>query len=223
LAAQSHCSRQGKKFRLAVLASGNGSNLQALTDSIRKRKLKAEIGIVISNNSNAFALKRARRNRIKALHLSRQQFRSQPEFDRKLVSSLKKQRIHLICLAGYMKRLSPTVVRAFRNKIINIHPAPLPRFGGKGMYGLDVHRAVIRSGVKNTAVSVHLVDYKFDHGPVIYHEAIPVRKSDTPQGLQKRVLNIEHRVYPHVVGLFAEGKVTIKGRKVVIKNQDASK
>ncbi|MCI0532294.1 MAG: phosphoribosylglycinamide formyltransferase [candidate division Zixibacteria bacterium] len=223
MAVQSRKSSQRRTFRLAVLASGNGSNLQALIDSVKKKKLKAEIEIVISNNSNAFALKRARRNGIKALHLSRQQFKSQPEFDRKLVSTLKKQKIDLICLAGYMKKLSPSVVKAFRNKIINIHPAPLPRFGGKGMYGLDVHRAVIHSGVKNTAVSVHLVDYKFDHGPVIYSEMIPLKKSDTPVNLQKRVLKVEHRVYPYIAGLFADGKVAIKGRKVVIKNQDASK
>lgn len=212
-----------KKFNLAVLASGSGTNLQAMIDAIKKKKLKARIKIVISNNSDAYALKRARKNKIKALHLFQTQFSSPKEFDLKLISILKKEKIDLIALAGYMKKLSPIVVRVFKNKIINIHPALLPRFGGKGMYGIHVHKEVIKSGIKTTGVSVHLVDEKYDHGPIIFQKEIPLREDDTPESLQKRVLKIEHQVYTYVIGLFARNKILIKGRKVYIKNSGREK
>ncbi|EQB63390.1 MAG: hypothetical protein RBG1_1C00001G0969 [candidate division Zixibacteria bacterium RBG-1] len=207
-----------KNFNLAVLASGSGTNLQAIIDAIKKKKLRARIKIVISNNSDAYALKRGQRNKIKTLHLSQKRFASPKEFDHKLVSILKKEKIDLIALAGYMKKLSPSVVRKFRNKIINIHPALLPRFGGKGMYGIHVHEAVLKSKAKTSGVSVHLVDEKYDHGSIIFQKEIPVRDSETAESLQKRVLKIEHQVYPYVIGLFAQNKILIKGRKVYIKN-----
>lgn len=206
-----------KNFNLAVLASGSGTNLQAIIDAIKKKKLKARIKIVISNNSEAYALKRARKNKIKALHLSQKQFTSPKDFNRKLISILNKEKINLVTLAGYMKKLSPSVVRKFKNKIINIHPGLLPKFGGKGMFGIRVHEAVIKSGAKTTGVSVHLVDEKYDHGPIIFQKEVPVKKNDTPETLQKRVLKIEHLVYPYVIGLFGENKISIKGRKVYIK------
>lgn len=212
-----------KNFNLAVLASGSGTNLQSIIDAIKKKKLKAEIRIVISNNSDAYALVRARKNKIKALHLSHKQFSTPQEFDRKLIAILKAEEIDLVVLAGYMKKLAPQVVRAFRNKIINIHPAPLPQFGGGGMYGIHVHEAVINSGAKVTAVTVHLVDEKYDHGPILFQKEIPVKENDTPESLQKRVLKIEHQVYPYVIGLFAENKILIKGRKVYIKNSGREK
>ncbi len=212
-----------KKFNLAVLASGSGTNLQAIIDAIKKKKLKAKIKIVISNNSNAYALKRAKRNKIKALHLSQKQFASPKEFDHKLVSILKKEKVDLIALAGYMKKLSPQVVRTFKNRIINIHPALLPEFGGKGMFGIHVHEAVRKSGAKTTGVSVHLVDEKYDHGPIVFQKEIPVKENDTPKTLQKRVLKVEHQVYPYVIGLFARNKILIKGRKVYIKNSGREK
>jgi len=207
-----------KNFNLAVLASGSGTNLQAIIDAIKKKKLKARINIVISNNRDAYALKRARKNKIKSLHLSQKNFVSIKEFDRKLISILKKEKIDLVALAGYMKKLSPKVVRAFNNKIINIHPALLPRYGGKGMYGIHVHKAVLKSKTKTTGVTVHLVDEKYDHGPIIFRKEIPVHDNDTAENLQKRVLKIEHRVYPYVIGFFARNKILIKGRKVYIKN-----
>lgn|SRR5574341_621266 len=207
-----------KNFNLAVLASGSGTNLQAIIDSIKKKKLKAKIKIVISNNSDAYALVRARRNKIKTLHLSHKQFTTSEEFDRRLISVLKKEKADLVVLAGYMKKLSPKVVRTFRNKIINIHPGPLAQFGGAGMYGIHVHEAVIKSGAKVTAVTVHLVDEKYDHGPILFQKEIPVMENDTPESLQKRVLKFEHQVYPYVIGLLAQKKILIKGRKVYIRN-----
>ena len=212
-----------KNFNLAVLASGSGTNLQAIIDAIKKKKLKAKIKIVISNNRDAYALKRATRNKIRTLHLSQKQFTSPKDFDRKLISILKKEKINLIALAGYMKKLSPSVIRKFKNKIINIHPALLPRFGGKGMFGIHVHEAVLISKAKTTGVSVHLVDERYDHGAIIYQKEIPVKNNDTPETLQKRVLKIEHQVYPYVIGLFAQNKILIKGRKVYIKNSGRKK
>ncbi len=207
-----------KNFNLAILASGSGTNLQAIIDGIKKKKLKAKIKIVISNNSDAYALVRARKNKIKALHLSHKQFSTQKEFDRQLISILKKEKIGLVVLAGYMKKLSPQVVRTFRNRIINIHPALLPQFGGAGMYGIHVHEAVLKSGAKVTAVTVHVVDEKYDHGPILFQKEIPIKENDTPESLQKRVLKMEHRIYPYVIGLLAQRKILIKGRKVYIKN-----
>ncbi len=207
-----------KNFNLAILASGSGTNLQAIIDAIKKKKLKAEIKIVISNNSDAYALVRARKNKIKTLHLSHKQFSTPQEFDRKLIGIFKAEKIDLVVLAGYMKKLAPQVVRAFKNKIINIHPAMLPQFGGAGMYGIHVHEAVLKSGAKVTAVTVHLVDEKYDHGPILFQKEILVKENDTPESLQKRVLKIEHRVYPYVIGLLAQKKILIKGQKVYIKN-----
>lgn len=212
-----------KKFNLAVLTSGSGTNLQAIIDAIKKKKSRAKIKIVFSNNSDAYALKRAKRNKISTLHLSQKQFTSLKEFDQKLISILKKEKIDLISLAGYMKKLSPSVVRAFKNRIINIHPALLPKFGGKGMYGIHVHEAVIKSKAKTSGASVHLVDERYDHGPIIFQKEIPVRDNDTAESLQKRVLKIEHQIYPYVIGLFARNKILIKGRKVYIKNSGREK
>ena len=208
-----------RKLRLAVLASGNGTDLQSIIDAIKKRKIGVEIRIAISNNSDAYALERARKNKIKALHLSHKQFATPEEFDEALIATLQAEKVDLICLAGYMKKLAPVVVKLFKNKIINIHPALLPAFGGEGMYGIHVHEAVIKSGAKITGVSVHFVDDVYDHGAIIYQKAVPVKNDDTPESLQKRLLRLEHQVYPYVVGLFASGKIEIKDGRVYIKSK----
>ena len=206
-----------RKLRIAVLASGNGTDLQSLIDAIKKKKIRAEIRIVISNNSDAYALERARKNKIKTLHLSHKQFATTEEFDSALVFALQGEKVDLICLAGYMKKLSPAVVRTFKNRMINIHPALLPAFGGEGMYGIHVHEAVIKSGARLSGVSVHFVDELYDHGAIIYQKAVPVKADDTPETLQKRVLRVEHQVYPYVVGLFADGKIEVTEGRVLIK------
>ncbi|OGC86065.1 MAG: phosphoribosylglycinamide formyltransferase, partial [candidate division Zixibacteria bacterium RBG_16_48_11] len=194
-----------------------GTDLQSLIDAIKKKKIRAEIRIVISNNSDAYALERARKNNIKALHLSHKQFVTTEEFDSALVFALQGEKVDLICLAGYMKKLSPAVVRTFKNRMINIHPALLPAFGGEGMYGIHVHEAVIKSGARLSGVSVHFVDELYDHGAIIYQKAVPVKADDTPETLQKRVLRVEHQVYPYVVGLFADGKIEVTEGRVLIK------
>jgi len=206
-----------KKIKLAVFASGGGTNLQAIIDNIEAGKLGACLKVVISNNSNAFALERARKHNIQAIHLSQKMFATQDEFDDKLLSILQENQIDLVVLAGYMKILSPRVVRAYKNRMINIHPALLPHFGGEGMYGIHVHKAVINSGVKVTGVTVHLVDEIYDHGALIMQKCIPVLEDDTPESLAERVLKVEHELYSQAIQLFAEEKIEVKGNKVYIR------
>lgn len=206
----------GEPLKIAVLASGEGTNLQAIIDAIEEGRLKAEIRAVISNNSGSGALRRARKEGLFGLHLSHEQFIAPEEFDQELLKVLGEREVELVCLAGYMKLLSPRVIGAYRNRILNIHPALLPAFGGKGMFGQRVHQAVIEYGVKLTGVTVHIVDEKYDHGPIVLQRAIPVLENDDAESLSQRVLEVEHKLYPEAIGLFAEGRVKVEGRRVRI-------
>ena len=206
-----------KKLNLVVLASGGGTNLQSIIDNIEAGKLNAQIKAVISNNSKAFCLERARKHNIPAIHLSHKMFGTKEQFDQKLIYTLKENEADLVILAGYMKILSPTVVRAYRNKILNIHPGLLPHFGGKGMYGIHVHEAVLKSGMKISGVTVHLVDEIYDHGPIVMQRCVPVEDNDTPESLAERVLKIEHQLYSEAIQLFSEDKIEIKENKAYIK------
>jgi len=207
-------------LRLAVLASGGGSNLQAIIDAAERGEIDARVVLVISNNSKAGALERARRHGIQALHLSVSQFCAQKDFDARLLEVLADHRIDLVLLAGYMKLLSPSVVKAYRGRILNIHPALLPSFGGQGMYGLRVHQAVVESGAKFSGVTVHLVDEQYDHGPIVAQRVVPVLDDDTPQTLAQRVLVEEHKIYKAVIQLFAENRVRIQGLRTHILSAD---
>ena len=206
-----------KKLNLVVLASGGGTNLQSIIDNIEAGKLNTQIKAVISNNSKAFCLERARKHNIPAIHLSHKMFGTKEQFDQKLISTLKENEVDLVILAGYMKILSPTVVRAYRNKILNIHPGLLPHFGGKGMYGIHVHESVLKSGMKISGVTVHLVDEIYDHGPIVMQRCVPVEDNDTPESLAERVLKVEHQLYSEAIQLFAEDKIEIKENKAYIK------
>jgi len=203
------------RINLGVLASGRGSNLQSIIDASERGELDAVVRVVISNNSTAYALERARNHAVAAIHLSHKQFGTPEEFDDALLETLRHHEVDLIVLAGYMKLLSARVVEAYRNRILNIHPALLPSFGGKGMYGIHVHEAVIESGVKLSGVTVHVVDEKYDHGPIVLQEAVAVRDDDTPETLAARILPEEHKLYPKAIQLFAEGKVRVEGRRVL--------
>lgn len=207
-----------KKLNLVVLASGGGTNLQAIIDNIEAGKLNAQIKAVISNNSKAGALERARNHNIPAIHLSHKQFATPEEFDEKLLSILKENETDFLVLAGYMKMLSPVIIRAYKNRILNIHPALLPSFGGSGMYGIHVHEAVINAGVKVTGVTVHIVDEIYDHGAIVMQKTVPILDDDTPESLAERVLKVEHQTYSEAIQLFAEGKVEIKDNKAFIKS-----
>ncbi len=206
-----------KKLNLVVLASGGGTNLQAIIDSIEAGKVDAQIRAVISNNSKSGALERARNYNIPDIHLSHKQFATPEEFDQKFLSILKDKETDLVVLAGYMKMLSPTVIRTYKNRIINIHPALLPSFGGEGMYGIHVHEAVIKAGVKITGVTVHLVDEIYDHGAIVMQKTVPVLDDDTPESLAERVLKAEHQTYAEAIQLFAEDRIEIRGNRSYLK------
>ena len=191
---------------LGVLASGGGTNLQAIIDSIETRRVTARIAVVISNSSKAGALARARRHGIPAIHVSRPMFSSDEELDLAILRTLQEYGVELIILAGYMKKIGPQTIRAYRNRILNTHPALLPSFGGHGMYGYHVHEAVLASGATVSGVTIHLVDEEYDHGPIVAQRTVPVFPGDTPETLAARVLEREHLLYPEVIQWFAEGK-----------------
>ncbi|HEX9913093.1 MAG TPA: phosphoribosylglycinamide formyltransferase [candidate division Zixibacteria bacterium] len=186
-------------------------------DAIERGELLAEIKIVISNNSKAFALERAKNHNIPALHLSHKQFTTPEEFDQRLLEVLKENQIDMVVLAGYMKILSPVIIRAYKNRILNIHPALLPHFGGPGMYGIHVHEAVIKSGVKITGVTVHIVDEVYDHGAIVIQKPVEVKDDDTPESLAERVLKVEHQTYKEAIQLFAESRVEVIDNRAYIK------
>jgi phosphoribosylglycinamide formyltransferase-1 len=201
-------------LKIAVFASGRGSNFQALAEAISGRNINAKIVVVISNNSDAGALALARSLHIPALHLSQKQFPSQEVFTEAILSTLESHGVDLVVLAGYMKKIDPSIIRRYRRRIINVHPALLPAFGGQGMYGHFVHEAVIAQGVARSGATVHFVDEEFDHGPVILQESIPVEVDDTPETLAEKVLQIEHTILPRAVELFANNKIAVSDGKV---------
>ncbi|PYO08937.1 MAG: phosphoribosylglycinamide formyltransferase [Gemmatimonadetes bacterium] len=185
--------------RLAVLASGRGSNLQAIIDHFDNlaRERIAKVVLVASNRADSPALIRAATASIDIAHFDTTDDGSM------LLELLRKSRIDLVVLAGYLKRIPPKVIREYAGRIINIHPALFPAFGGEGMYGARVHEAVIASGTKETGVTVHLLDDEYDRGPIVAQWRVPVEPSDTADSLAARVLNVEHVVYPRVVEMVA--------------------
>lgn len=207
----------GDKLNIAVFASGRGSNFHSILKAIQTGRItNAEIVLVLSNNSDAGALEIARANNIPAVHLSQKQFASEEEFTDALLGILDKHRVNFIVLAGYMKKLAVEIIKRFRNRIINIHPALLPSFSGKGMYGMRVHEAVITSGAKKSGATIHIVDEEYDRGPIVLQRSIDVAEDETPETLAAKVLEVEHQLYPEAIRLFAEGKVNINGQSVAI-------
>jgi phosphoribosylglycinamide formyltransferase-1 len=204
-------------LNLCALASGRGSNLEAIIRSQKAGKIKSKVVLVISNNSNSNALNIARRNQIPAVHLSQKQFNSQEEYNNAFLNLLEKHRVDMIILAGYMKLIPPEIVRAYKNRILNIHPALIPSFCGQGLYGLKVHEAVIEYGAKVSGVTVHIVDEQYDTGPVVIQKTAKVLDSDTPETLQKRLLKIEHKIYAEAIRLFETKKPVFAGRRVIFK------
>lgn len=204
-------------LNLCVLASGSGSNLKAIIRAGESGFLSSKVVLVISNNSASKALTTAKQNKIPAFHLSQKLFKSQAEFDKRFLALLKEYKVDLIILAGYMKILSSGIIRKYKNKLLNIHPALLPKYGGKGMFGLFVHDAVLRSKDAETGATVHLVDEIYDNGAVVLQKKVKIKKGDTPELLQKRVLRTEHKLYAEAIKLFEENRVKIRGSKVIIK------
>jgi len=206
-----------EKLRLGVLASGRGSNFEAILKNIERGRLDAEVRVLISNRRDAGALEIARAHNIPAVYLSPSDFPSIEAFDEALLRTFDRYGVNFVILAGYLKKLSPQVVARYRNRMLNIHPALLPSFGGKGMYGIHVHEAVLAHGCKVTGVTVHIVDEEYDAGPIVLQRCVPVRDDDTPETLAARVLKVEHRLYSKAIQLFAEGRVEVRGRRVFIR------
>lgn len=188
--------------------------MQALLDARERGELGAEIAVVVSLNAEAGALERARESNIEAKFVDPGQFSAPEELDLALAEIMTERQIGLICLAGYMRILTPVLIRRFPNRIMNIHPALLPAFGGKGMYGHHVHDAVIESGAKCSGVTVHFVDEVYDHGPIVLQKVVPVLDDDDTGALAARVLTEEHKLYARAVALFAEGRLQVEGRRV---------
>lgn len=202
-------------LRIGVLVSGGGTNLQAIMDYIEKNKTDAEIVSVVSNRSKAYALERAAAKGVEAVFISRKQAGGGEEYERRLVEHFKSRNVDLIVLAGFMVILGPVFVNAFENKIINIHPSLIPSFCGEGFYGLKVHEAVLAKGVKVTGATVHFVNLEADDGPIILQKAVEVKDTDTPEVLQKRVMEeAEWIIYPEAIRLIAENKIRIENNIV---------
>jgi len=199
-------------FKLAVLVSGRGSNLQAIMDSIDREELDAHLSIVISNTKDAMALKRAEKHEIKTIFIDPSNYSSSKEYDKALVLKLKEFSIDLICLAGYMRILGEEIIQTFEKKIINIHPSLLPSFPG-----LNAQKQAINHGVKFSGCTVHFVDSGVDSGPIILQTVVPVYDNDDEKSLSKRILEQEHYLYPKAIKMIQENKIRLNGRTVTSK------
>ncbi len=199
-------------IRLAVLLSGGGTTLQNLIDRIAGGRLRAEIVQVISNNADAFGLERARRAGLAATVVTRKEAGSREEFSRRVFDLCRQARADLVCMAGFLQLI--TIPEDFRLRVMNIHPALIPAFCGKGYYGHRVHEEVLAAGVKITGCTVHFADNEYDHGPIILQRTVPVLDDDTADSLAQRVFQEECEAYPEAIRLFAEGRLRIDGRRV---------
>jgi len=201
--------RRSNKVNIAVFCSGNGSNFQAIVNACKEGVFKANIALMVCDNPKAFAIERAEKESIKTQVVDSANFHSKDDLEKEIIEKLKKEKIELICLAGYMRLLSPSFVAKYQNKILNIHPALLPSF--KGVNGI---KDAIGYGSKVTGVTVHFVNEEMDAGPIILQEAISIMEDDTEESLAKKIHATEHRLYPEAISLFIAGKLKIKDRQV---------
>ncbi|HEU5412887.1 MAG TPA: phosphoribosylglycinamide formyltransferase [Candidatus Angelobacter sp.] len=201
--------------KIGILLSGRGSNFEAIAESVKAGRLQAEIAIVISNRADAPGLESARRRGLNA-RLIPSKGRVREEHDREVITALKEASVDLVCLAGYMRLLSPEFVRAFPNRILNIHPSLLPAFPG-----LDAQKQAVEYGAKVSGCTVHIVDEHLDHGPIIVQKTVPVLESDDEHSLSARILEQEHIAYTEAIHLMLSGEVVVEGRRVVRKNARA--
>lgn len=195
--------------KIGVLISGGGTNLQAIIDNCENKTINGEVKVVISNKAEAYGLERAKNHNIKAI--------CEKEED-KIIEILKENEVDLVILAGYLKIVSPKLVDAYRNKIINIHPSLIPAFCGKGYYGEKVHQGVIDYGAKVTGATVHFVDEGADTGPIIMQKIVEVKQDDDAKKLAARVLDVEHEILTKSIAMFCENKITVQGRRVYIND-----
>lgn len=201
-----------QKLRLGVLVSGGGSNLQAIIDASEAGTIDAAVSCVISDTPGVRATQRAERHRIPAFVIEHKGFPSRQAFEGAIVERLREHRVDLVCLAGFMRIVGPTLLGAYPNRIINIHPALLPSFPG-----LEGQRQALEYGVKVSGCTVHFVDEQTDHGPIIRQAAVDVAEDDTVETLRNRILKEEHRIYSEAIQMIAEGRVSIEGRRVRVR------
>ena len=205
-------------MNICIFASGAGSNFNAILKSAEEGYLTSKVSLLITNNSGSGASRIALENGVECLHISRKKFSylDDMEYSEMLLNALVSRDIDFVVLCGYMKMMEKSVTDKFREKIINIHPALLPSFGGKGMYGINVHKAVINSGVKVSGITIHFVESGYDSGRIIFQKCCEVYESDDEYCLDERIRKMEHRYYPEVIKKFEEGKIVVKGNKVHI-------
>ncbi len=207
--------RPSQLVRLGVLLSGRGSNLQAIIDAIEGGTLSAEIAVVVSNKQDAAGLERARNHGVPCVWLDPKPFAGRPDsreaYDRTVLDVLRKYEVDLVLLAGYMKIVTTVLINAYENRMMNIHPSLLPSFPG-----LDVQKKAIEHGCKIAGCTVHFVTEGVDEGPIIVQAAVPIVEGDTADALAVRILEQEHRIYPHAIQLYAEGRLRVEGRRVLV-------
>ncbi len=200
-------------LRIAVMVSGGGTNLQAIIDAVADGRIHdTEIVRVISNKADAYALQRAKNSGIEAVSVTRSEYAERLDFDRALLKALEEAAPDLVVLAGFLVVLSPEIIKKYKGRIINIHPSLIPSFCGEGYYGLRVHEEALKRGVKITGATVHFVDEGCDTGPIIMQKAVEVRQDDTPETLQRRVMEqAEWKILPETIDMIARGSIRIKG------------
>lgn len=208
-------------LRIAAFASGRGSNFSAIVDAIESGELKSKAVGVISNNPDSGVIEFAESKEIPYAVINKNRYPDESELNNKILDTLDEWNANFIVLAGYMKKIDLSIVRKFKNRILNIHPALLPSFGGNKMYGLKVHESVLNSGVKYSGVTVHIVTDEYDKGPIVLQQVVPVYDDDTAEILQKRILKEEHTIYKEAIRLFEEDLVIVLGQRVVRKRKNA--
>ena len=203
-------------LNIAVFISGGGTNLQAIINAVKENKINGKIKLVFSNRKNAYGLIRAQNESIDTFYLNRKKFFSSEEYDERILEELERKNIDLIVLAGYLNILSSKFVSKYSNRIINIHPSLIPSFCGDGFYGENVHKAVIKSGVKFTGATTHFVDENVDTGAIILQDVVPVLINDDFETVAKRVLEIEHEILVKTVKAFCDNKIVFKDNRAFI-------
>ncbi|MBQ8163131.1 MAG: phosphoribosylglycinamide formyltransferase [Clostridia bacterium] len=207
--------------KIAVLVSGGGTNLQALIDAEKRGELgNGKISLVISSKPDVYALERAKNNSIKSIVLPRKEYDSIADYSKALADTMENENIDLVVLAGFLTIIDEQVYNRFPNRILNVHPALIPSFCGKGFYGLHVHEAALEKGVKLSGATVHIVTPECDAGPIVLQKAVEVKQDDTPETLQRRIMEeAEWKILPQAVKLFCEGKIIVENNKVYIKGE----
>jgi phosphoribosylglycinamide formyltransferase-1 len=196
---------------IAILASGKGTNFEAIAKAVKAGKLKANLKLLITDSENAFVRERAKKFKVKDIFVDPKKFKNRVDFDKEIAKILKKEKIDLVVLAGFMRVLSSYFVRKFKNKILNIHPALLPAF--KGVNAIE---RAYNYGCKVTGVTIHFVDEKVDHGPIILQGVVKIKQGMSLEELEEKIHKLEHKLYPQVIRLFLEGKLKVRGRDVKI-------